>query len=341
MISEQNQQQDQYCMKAFEAMNHGDYEEAFNNFKQTESLPPHKKESYLRECLHLITDQYVYLIQESMAEGKTSEAKALKQEYADKFGGNPKIDKIVINATSSREYKYNPQKTSHNLVITPDVGNSFWKNKTSLLLLTGAIVAVIIVIFIFYYLRVTHLELQSDTDIHNKVDAPIPEAYVYEPTAISPTVFNDSLHTVLKKNNVKYNIVSYKTTEFEYKGREYKVEVEEINNAELIDVNYSVELGSYKADLRNQYQIPNAINRANRDQSLVKLLYSEMLYGDVAAFDEYADFDDVLWYEVSGMVGQTISSPANLSENIIYSINELIRVTTSFADRFADCYMDN
>lgn len=335
-MSEQNQKQDQYCTKAFEAMNHGDYEEAFNNFKQTESLPQHKKESYLRECLHAITDQYVYLIKERVAEGDPSGAVALKQEYTEKYGENPKINQINISATRRTEYKYEPKKTSHNLVITPDNGNSF--RKTYLWILPGVILAVIILFITLRNIRTSSLDSHSEAKPVAQATTVAPSAHVKQPSIISPAIFNDSLRKVLRNNDITYNI-SDNITNFTYKGGKYKVEAKRINNSKSIQVDYLVELGRYKPDLRKPQEILDAINSFKYEYPLATLHYSETLYGDVAYYHG-ADYDDVWWYDIDCIVCQIISSPHNLDENIFISINSLIKLSYEFAEMFESYNMD-
>lgn len=89
-------QQDEAYISAMEAFNEGDYEKAYHFMKQSTYLSPEKRESFLKSCLHTITEQYCYMIKEHIANGDYMMASGAKSTYLNRYGENPSIANIEI-----------------------------------------------------------------------------------------------------------------------------------------------------------------------------------------------------------------------------------------------------
>lgn len=99
--------------QALSFFNNGDYEKALNILKREENQISSTQERQLFEqCKKQITEQYYYLINDSIRQEDYLNANALKNEYKVKYGDNPRIANIVVpkkEASTSFQHSADPE----------------------------------------------------------------------------------------------------------------------------------------------------------------------------------------------------------------------------------------
>ena len=99
--------------QALSFFNNGDYEKALNILKQEENqLYSIQERQLFEQCKKQVTEQYYYLINDSIRQEDYLNANALKNEYKVKYGDNPRIANIVVpkkEASTSFQHLAEPE----------------------------------------------------------------------------------------------------------------------------------------------------------------------------------------------------------------------------------------
>ena len=99
--------------QALSFFNNGDYEKALNILKQEENqLYSIQERQLFEQCKKQVTEQYYYLINDSIRQEDYLNANALKNEYKVKYGDNPRIANIVVpkkEASTSFQHSADPE----------------------------------------------------------------------------------------------------------------------------------------------------------------------------------------------------------------------------------------
>lgn len=130
--------------QALSFFNNGDYEKALNILKQEENqLSSIQEKQLFKQCKKQITEQYYYLINDSIRQEDYLNANALKEEYKTKYGDNPRIANLVIpkkEVSASFQHSTEPEIDE----------NESSARSTQLWLIIGSIVVVGFIGFLYW-----------------------------------------------------------------------------------------------------------------------------------------------------------------------------------------------
>lgn len=140
--------------QALSSFNNGDYEKALNILKQEENqLYSIQEKQLFEQCKKQVTEQYYYLINNSIRQEDYLNVNALKEEYRVKYGDNPRIANIVI---PEKEVSASFQHSAESEI---DEDESFAKS-TQLWLIIGGIVIAGFIGFLYW-------NYNNDADVTN------------------------------------------------------------------------------------------------------------------------------------------------------------------------------
>ena len=89
-------EKDKYYDKAYEQFQNGNYDQALENMKLSQTVSEDERKKFINQCLSFITQQYIYLIHEAINNRDYTEANQLKGMYLHLYGENKEIASIGI-----------------------------------------------------------------------------------------------------------------------------------------------------------------------------------------------------------------------------------------------------
>jgi len=105
-------EKDKYYNKAYEQFQNGNYDQALENMKLSQTVSEDERKKFTSQCLSFITQQYIYLIHESINNKDYSEANQLKGIYLHLYGESKEIASIAIPTDGQSNYTAQNTTTS-------------------------------------------------------------------------------------------------------------------------------------------------------------------------------------------------------------------------------------
>lgn len=142
-------ERDEFYNQAFTLFADGEYEKAYDLIGSSSTISPQECENFKAKCLNIITQQYIYIIKQEVADDNIEEALRYKNSYTTKYGNNDSINELIDDRATINE-----------VADKREVRSGFYKRNIWFCIP----LVIIIIVLIYYFIN------QSD-NIHNYEEA--------------------------------------------------------------------------------------------------------------------------------------------------------------------------